>query len=555
MFNDPFAPKTIADLKQFLGPVKAVRVWDSLPEGQYHNELEGFSSSTLKDYLKDPITAFQRRVTGQATEKKLTEDAKRVFRFGRALHCFVLEGVEKFKINFPVFGGKARVGKAWQDMLIANPKAQAADDILTAPECVKVESLGRLVKSQYLQHLAAVEAQGQKRHAKFNELSISVEYVSGLKVKIRCDELILWYNPQTQSYFYEIVDLKSTDRSVNLPVDLAFALEDYGYDLSAVLYANTLYDALFAGVPVTGAPKGLVIPGLQNPNVFFTLLWASKGSGLTAVQSGIVSANIESSPPGVLDWGAMGRTKLILALTNYQREVGKFMNIVQGSHTRQDALALRPNYITSMPIKKHEYLVRDMLAELNQNQLPQFSAATPEALNAVLEQKWGNEWRGKEDMVRVKEESSEQEVVPKKTPPPPPAADPPEETTESNSGWSFNIPPINPPEERGEVTSHENLQEIATKAEANEAAITAAIDAKESPELMYLNKAQKEFVEKLKGFRKKEKFMGIYLDWFKREYPDLNLAIDFQNMELKEIKKTISKTAPNSLFLVKEKTE
>ena len=567
MFSSPNDPVTIAALKQFTGPVEHVSIWHDLPDNDYHEKVPGFSSSTLKEYLKDPATAFKQKVTKQVEKKEPSEISKRAFRFGRAVHCLVLEGVEKFKMNFPVFGGARRAGKAWEEMKETHPKATEEDNILTTDEVLKVEALGEKVSEQYEAHLANVRSQGLRLFSKFNEISVAVLYKSGLAVKIRCDELLVWESPKNGTFMYEIMDLKTTERSVHSDVDLAFAMDDYGYDLSAVLYANTLYDALFGGVVPNIMPDGktripLIPPGLQNAPVIFSLLWASKPTGLISVQSSLVQATQDASP-GTLDWAGTGRTKFLLALHNYTEEAAKWIDEVAAAKSRTEALALKPTYVSPPLIKKQEYGLRDMLSLLQaKNRGPSFNAPSdPDALMGILNKKFGTEF----PKTPAKTPPETEENTPIKTPP--------KEAATPN--WSFKIPSattqVSPaaPVKEGSIDwagnngnendlALETAEEVgkvhAERVQEEERAEQEAVTLTPDERMMLLARAKVWLEDEMKKTRKKDKFLSLLSGPFMKEFPSVVLSINCSGLELPQIKNKIKKASPTDAFKLRGET-
>ena len=75
------------DLKQALGPIRKAQIIRDLPDHAYHGQVDFATSSTVKEYLNDPILAGARRILKTAPPKEFSDQAKKSMRIGRAVHA------------------------------------------------------------------------------------------------------------------------------------------------------------------------------------------------------------------------------------------------------------------------------------------------------------------------------------------------------------------------------------------------------------------------------------------------------------------------------------
>lgn len=208
---------------------------------QYHRGVAGYSSTQLKDLLKDEDLFIAKYI-----EKTVDREESAAFDVGTYFHTGVLEP-HKLKIDCVVFPGKIRRGKDWERFKEKN-KGRA---IVTQSQKEQAEGLVKAVgKSEtaqgYLDGDSEVSLfveiavyQGQIFAPYFGKMLTRNGWVKALEesrvakkkgyvfvVKVRADMLGETY----------ISDLKSTTGNPKSNPDTQDKIANYGYDVSASLY-------------------------------------------------------------------------------------------------------------------------------------------------------------------------------------------------------------------------------------------------------------------------------------------------------------------------------
>lgn len=186
---------------------------DDLTNDEYHGEREHLSSSNLKQLLKDPADFYDKKILGNSKQER-----KNAFDEGSLAHCYILEP-HMHDEDFLIFDGFRKAGKVWQEFK-ATEEAGKNRTILSKPQQKRVQNW---VKG-YEKNKTAVELIAPCK----SELSLFGE-LDGVKIKVRADSINI-----EQGY---IGDVKTTayDTDVDSFKD---TVKDFGYDLSACLYAE-----------------------------------------------------------------------------------------------------------------------------------------------------------------------------------------------------------------------------------------------------------------------------------------------------------------------------
>lgn len=190
----------------------------------YHQQHDAkdhyYSSSQLKDILKDPLTFKKKYITQEMGERGFVA----AFEFGTYVHTAILEP-ERLEESTAIYEGAARRGKAWEEFSAKNKgktilthdkkKFDMGGDTEygTAQKCI--EAVG---ESKVAMELLA---QGQP------EVSLFYEF-EGVKLKVRAD----WIDFKRMI----IADLKTTSSNPRNTDSIRKSTKDYGYDLSAAMY-------------------------------------------------------------------------------------------------------------------------------------------------------------------------------------------------------------------------------------------------------------------------------------------------------------------------------
>lgn len=238
---------------------------DELPNEAYHGLVGVFSSSQLKDVLKDE-DIFLAKYIHKTLENSSDSDALGV---GTYFHTMLLEP-QKVDKEIAIFPGKVRHGKAWDEFKNSNPGKtivttsgkETGDKLVEAVKNSKT-ALEYLVGRPEISLITEVEVLGDvvfsRKYAKklgkdgWEDISTK-SFPRGITValKVRADVLGDKF----------ISDLKSTSSPANSKLAISTAISTYSYDLSSALYLD-----LF----------GLVVPNLRE----FVWIFASKLDGLS----------------------------------------------------------------------------------------------------------------------------------------------------------------------------------------------------------------------------------------------------------------------------------
>jgi len=192
-----------------------------LTNADYHGTEGFFSSSTLKDMLKDPELFHAKYIT-KTLEMKVSAQLQSAFDIGSYFHAAVLEP-DVLEKEFVIADVARRAGKEWRDAQEAAEEKGAT--CLTADQVKTANVLVEAVQDSPIA-MELLES-GEAEASLFWELM-------GCNVKVRADWLQL---SEEESY---IVDLKSTTGSVRDPHGIRKKIESLSYDLSAALYVDTI---------------------------------------------------------------------------------------------------------------------------------------------------------------------------------------------------------------------------------------------------------------------------------------------------------------------------
>lgn len=320
-----------------------------IPDSHYHKNVEGFSSSALKEYYKDPEYAFSERVRGIADRKPFDEKKKSNFRFGRAVHCAVLEGETPFRQRFPVFGGAQKKGELWEKMKMSHPEALTEDNILTKKEFQDTLDLALVVKPQFDSLFV-----GRSIIAVFPEISFRMTYASGISFKVRCD--FLYIENVNGQLCFRILDLKTCSFAPSSGIDVAFTTSKLGYDLSGVMYYKVVRDCLARPQIV----QQLGLQGVISPEGTFELFWVGKESGTTGLHYLLPSQNADG-----VTWENLGVAKILAALNGYQQMTLRLQN--ECKHFNQDYQQVQTRRVIAMgvnPVAKEKWVLQDLAGAL-----------------------------------------------------------------------------------------------------------------------------------------------------------------------------------------------
>ena len=333
-------------LDKKLGVPSAGDCFLDISDSVYHQKLEGFSSSALKEYFHDPEHAFSHRVRGLADKEPHGPTTLKAFRVGRAIHCAILEGDAPFKQRFPIFGGAKKTGKIWEDMKTAHPDALAEDNILTKAEAAEVMDITSTVKPQF-------DALFTNRNivALYPEASFVMVYGSGIQLKVRCD--LLYIEEINGILYFRILDLKTCSFAPTNGFQVSMTASRLCYDLSAVMYYKVVRDCL-------SIPSVLQKLGLQtnvNPLGTFEILWVGKESKTTGLQYLMPNQHPESE----VSWESLGVAKLLAAISGYQQMALRLQQ--ECAHFNNDYGTIQTRRTMAMntpPLSKEKWALKDL---------------------------------------------------------------------------------------------------------------------------------------------------------------------------------------------------
>ena len=344
------------ELKQALGPIRSAECNISLSDHEYHNQLEFASSSTVKNYLNDPVLAAQRRVLQTVESKTWDVKARQSMRIGRAVHAYVFEGESIFKQRYPIFTGGRRGTKAWEKFVEENADAEKNDNILSADEAdtvFKLGSKGSKAYQGYIQNMPGVNILAQ-----IPECSFYLTYESGLKVKVRADVLFICQSANNPSqYFFFVMDGKTTRRAITDTTSLSFTIDKLGYDVSGAMYLNTIHECLqqsalwpqlIPGFDVSQWPATIPLWGS------FEIFWMSTDTYQCGFQSLMnISDDLTSENNA---WAANGISGYYLGLLKWAAELQRVKAKITQATTANDKEILEEVFhVHAPPLKTHQY--------------------------------------------------------------------------------------------------------------------------------------------------------------------------------------------------------
>jgi hypothetical protein len=174
-----------------------------------------YSSSQLKDILKDPELFYQKYIA-----QTLEREKKAVFDIGTYFHTAILEP-HLLEEECKVWHGGRRSGKAWKEF----QEEHEGKVIITSSEEEQAKTLIKGIEESplCLEHINDPEAKA--------ELSLFLTLL-GVRCKVRFDLIKL---TKEESW---IGDLKSTTGSVKGAWDLRQKVDGFSYDLSAAFYVD-----------------------------------------------------------------------------------------------------------------------------------------------------------------------------------------------------------------------------------------------------------------------------------------------------------------------------
>ena len=374
------------ELKQVLGPVQNVEVILNVPDSDYHKQIEFATSSTIKEYLKDPRLAVQRRVLQTAPPKEWSDQAKRSMRIGRAIHTYVFEGEMAFKSRHPIFGQGRRGTKKWDDFVKENVAAAKSDNILTVEEAETVNKVSDNGSRAWQLFKQGLEGSQVAILAQIPEASFYVTYVNGLKVKVRADGLLLCHSlANPGQYFFHVIDGKTTARAVTDAIGLSFAIGDLGYAVSGAMYLNTIHECLQR---TATWPK--LIPNFdtsQWPDQIplwgdFKLFWMSTSTHQCGFQT-LMDISGQANESSWLGHGVVGYH---LGLLRFGITMEEAQGRVASATAQEDKEVLNEVFaVEAAPLKKHFFELNDNQQAISNTPIPNGFGTTEKVLRDALE--------------------------------------------------------------------------------------------------------------------------------------------------------------------------
>ena len=220
-----------------------------LPNHEYHDGGNVFSSSQLKAMIEDPEVFYKKYITKEVEQKRIA-----AFDVGTYFHTAILEP-HKLDEECAVFTGGIRRGAEWNSFYEAN-KNKA---IITQTECETAQKMIQAVKASPIamdilkesdsEVSASIEVyvlgksvftirngvlyklalEGWMASSDF-ELEDIREFATKIRIKARADALNVRKGI--------ISDLKSTTGNVKSPHEVKTTVANFEYDLSAALYLD-----------------------------------------------------------------------------------------------------------------------------------------------------------------------------------------------------------------------------------------------------------------------------------------------------------------------------
>lgn len=194
--------------KNFKGIVK------NLSNEEYHSEQTHLSSSNYKTLLKDTEKFYKEKILGEKEQK--TSNA---FDEGSLAHAFILEP-HLVDVEFAMFDGFRKAGKAWEDFKNSNPDKT----LLSKPQWKRVEG--------WIDNYRKLPAATELLKGCDVELSLFGKF-NNIPTKVRADAINI-----EEGY---IVDVKTSGYDTDLE-SFKLTVDQFGYDLSAALYRKMYSD-------------------------------------------------------------------------------------------------------------------------------------------------------------------------------------------------------------------------------------------------------------------------------------------------------------------------
>lgn len=199
-------------------------IYTGISSADYHSSTFHYSSSVLKDVLKDPHKIYKIMFEGAPRENKSSD----ALELGSLLHTMILEP-ELIYEEFAFFDGASRRGNAWEvfklenegKMLMSASQKRIADDLILAFNASKIINFaGKEVSAPQL------FTGGIAEESCFTE-------INGVPIKVRPD-----YRISKNKKL--IIDLKTTGQTPNFIEDARELTLAADYHLSAALYVRAL---------------------------------------------------------------------------------------------------------------------------------------------------------------------------------------------------------------------------------------------------------------------------------------------------------------------------
>ncbi len=184
---------------------------EDLSNEQYHASEDFYSSSQLKDAVKD-IEYFHKKYILKEVEAKHIP----AFDLGTHVHSRILEP-QHFDRDCAVYPGPVRSGAKW----LAFAEEHAGKAVITSREVKKADNAIHAYEAS--PKSVALLQKGEAEVSAYGELC-------GINIRVRAD----WINFE-EGY---ILDVKTTTGNVKDKYDLQKKFSKYSYDLSAALYLD-----------------------------------------------------------------------------------------------------------------------------------------------------------------------------------------------------------------------------------------------------------------------------------------------------------------------------
>lgn len=232
-------------------PTKVGGLIYDLPSQEYHSMGGSFSSSQMKDMLKDPELFYKKYI-----EKTIEKEENSVFDVGTYFHTLVLEP-HLIKDEVRVFKGIRR-GKEWEEfkklnsgklIITENDKEtgdKLAEAVRNSPISMNFIKRAKYEVSAFVDILfiygEMFSVDGKKRldpEKGWVPSGIKVDAKKAIKLVFKCRADALLDSGQKVVYGnYGILDLKSTSGIATSDEEMKSTTVNYNYDLSAAMYLD-----------------------------------------------------------------------------------------------------------------------------------------------------------------------------------------------------------------------------------------------------------------------------------------------------------------------------